>query len=155
MSRLLRALGGTRAFAAVMSRALPVLDRWTNGRVTRLSGFPFVWLTTTGRRSGEPRRVALLAGRDGGSWILAGSNWGKPRPPAWALNLDASPEALVDGVPVRARRADADEAARLWPLLERFWPAYRVYRARAGREVPLYVLEPSAASGTGSNASSP
>lgn len=151
----MRALGGTRAFAAVMSRALPVLDRWTNGRVTRLSGFPFVWLTTTGRRSGEPRRVALLAGRDGDRVVLAGSNWGKPTPPAWTLNLDARPEAEVDGVPVRARRADADETARLWPLMERFWPAYRVYRERAGREVPLYVLEPIADSGTGSNANAP
>lgn len=151
----MKRLGGTRAFAAVMSRLLPALDRWTNGRATRLFGYPFVWLTTTGRRSGEPRRVALLAGRDGDRVVLAGSNWGKPRPPAWALNLDANPEALVDGRPVRARRAAPDEAARLWPLMERFWPAYRVYRARAGREVPLYVLEPSAESGTGSNASPP
>ncbi|MGZ4390186.1 MAG: nitroreductase/quinone reductase family protein [Gaiellaceae bacterium] len=151
----MKRLGGARAFAAVMSRLLPLLDRWTDGRATRLFGYPFVWLTTTGRRSGLPRRVALLAGRDGDRVVLAGSNWGKPRPPAWALNLDANPEALVDGRPVRARRATAEEAARLWPLMERFWPAYRVYRARAGREVVLYVLEPSAESGTGSKASSP
>ena len=142
LAAVVRRLGRTRAFAAVASRTLPPLDRWTGGRVTRTGGFPLVWLTTTGRRSGEPRTVPLLHARDGDRLVLAASNWGGPRPPAWALNLDANPDALADGRAVRARRATVEEAERYWPLLEALWPGYRDYRRRAGREVPLFVLEP-------------
>jgi deazaflavin-dependent oxidoreductase (nitroreductase family) len=150
MTWLVRRLGRTRAFAWAASRTLPALDRRTGGRVTRLTGLPLVWLTTTGRRSGQARTVPLLHARDGDRLVLAASNWGRPRPPAWALNLDADPRSLADGRPVRARRADAGEAARLWPLLEAFWPGYRDYRRRAGREVALYVLE-SPESGIGAS----
>jgi deazaflavin-dependent oxidoreductase (nitroreductase family) len=89
--------------------------------------------------------VPLLHVRDGDAIVLAGSNWGQAHAPAWALNLDANPDAEVDldgsTIPVRARRATAEERERLWPRLVRVWPGYASYARRAGREIPLFVLE--------------
>jgi hypothetical protein len=42
---------------------------------------------------------------------------------------------------MRARRAGAHEAARLWPLILERAPGYAKYRARTSREIPLVFLE--------------
>jgi F420H(2)-dependent quinone reductase len=52
-------------------------------------------LTTVGWRSGQPRRTTVLYARDDGRLVVVGSNTGSERPPAWALNLLATPEAEV------------------------------------------------------------
>lgn len=144
LTRLTRTLGRTRAFAWVGSRVLHRLDR--RAPVTARFGFPLLYLTATGRRSGEPRTTPLLYARDGDALVVVASNWGRRSHPAWALNLDASPHAVVrvDGEEraVRARRASEQERARLWPRVVEVWPGYDGYRARAGREIRLYVLEP-------------
>ena len=146
-----RALGRTRPFAWVASRVLPPLDARFVGRRRSLTSlatdFPLCYLTTTGRRTGETRTVPLLHVADGEHVVLVASNWGRRNHPAWALNLDARPEATltVDGVEraVRARRASEAESARYWAEAVRIWPGYGGYRRRAGREIRLYVLERS------------
>ena len=79
--------------------------------------------------------------------VLA-SNMGDARFPGWWYNLQASPEAGVRAgrrrVRVRARRAGPEEEERLWPRLEEVYSYYPDYRARAGREVPIVMLEPIA-----------
>jgi deazaflavin-dependent oxidoreductase (nitroreductase family) len=52
-------------------------------------------LTTTGRRSGEPRTAALYYGRDGDSWLVVASLAGYDHPPQWYLNLCAEPRVEV------------------------------------------------------------
>jgi len=53
-------------------------------------------LTTTGRRSGEPRSVILGYHEDGPNLVsMAMNGWGAPEP-AWWLNLQAHPEAIVE-----------------------------------------------------------
>jgi deazaflavin-dependent oxidoreductase (nitroreductase family) len=44
-------------------------------------------LTTRGRRSGKLRRTALVFVRDGDHYVLAASNAGADRHPAWYLNV--------------------------------------------------------------------
>ena len=77
-------------------------------------------LQTTGRRTGE-RRTAIVAYIEDGEHLvtMAMNGWGEP-PPAWWLNLQASPEASVE-LPgerrprlVAARRAQGAEHDRLW-----------------------------------------
>jgi deazaflavin-dependent oxidoreductase (nitroreductase family) len=146
-----RALGRTRAFASVFSRLLPPIDaRFSRRRRSLTSlgtGFPLCYLTTTGRRTGEPRTVPLLHVVDGERVILVASNWGRRAHPAWSLNLDADDAArvAVDGVErtYRARRASPEEQVRYWPEAVAIWPGYEDYRGRAGREIRMFVLEPA------------
>lgn len=151
-ARLVRQLGRTRAFAWVGSRVLHRADLRLRGSgrslTTFATDFPLCFLTTTGRRSGEPRTVPLLwVPGDSGSVVVIGSNWGRKSHPAWALNLDAEPAATVavDGVerPVRARRASGEERERYWARAREVWPGYDGYSRRAGREIRVYVLEPA------------
>lgn len=148
-----RRLGSTRAFARI-GRAVSGVDRRlqraTGGRWSVLGRvrLPQLVLTTTGRRSGDPRDAVLLYARDGSAWVVLASNWGQAHDPAWALNLLADPRATVTvagvGTPVRARTASDDERARLLPRLREIWPGYDAYAERAGRPLPLFVLEPQA-----------
>jgi deazaflavin-dependent oxidoreductase (nitroreductase family) len=112
--------------------------------------FPLCYLTVRGRKSGELRTVPLLHVRDGERVVLIASNWGRKRHPAWALNLDTAFEAEValPGEPSRKmepRRATGDELDRYWAEALRFWPGYEGYRRRAGREIRMFVLDPSSA----------
>jgi deazaflavin-dependent oxidoreductase (nitroreductase family) len=155
MSRLsdtVRWLGHQRWFAAAGRRFVPI-DRWLlrhdGGRwasLARRGVPPSLLLTTTGRRSGQPRTQPLLYVVDGDSWVVIGSNWGQAHHPAWTVNLLANPDATVtlDGaaIPVRGVHATGPEHDRLWELLVDTWPAYRTYEERAGgRELRIFRLE--------------
>lgn len=61
----------------------------------RLLLMPTLLLRTTGRRSGQTRTNALVYGRDGGDYLVCGSNGGHHRPPAWALNMEANPAVEI------------------------------------------------------------
>ena len=80
-----------------------------------------------------------------GGWAVVPSNAGSPREPAWWLNLQAHPDGTVRvgrrEHTIRARRATDAEELRLWPRLEAANPAYREYRAVAGRPIPIVILE--------------
>lgn len=149
---LVRVLGRTRAFSWIASRALPPIDgRFHDHPLTTLgTDFPLCYLTVRGRKSGEPRTVPLLFVRDGDRVVLIASNWGQAHHPAWALNLAAAGEATVElpGDGARAmtsRRATDEEFARYWSAALEFWPGYEGYRRRAGREIRMFVLDPSTA----------
>lgn len=159
---LVRALGRTQAFAWVASRVLPRLDApFVRSRrsVSSLgTGFPLCYLTTVGRRSRAERTVPLLHVADGERIVVVASNWGRRSHPAWALNLDTTPEARVTvaGVErtVRARRATSEERERYWREAIAVWPGYEGYRRRAGREIRVFVLEPSTPVGEAPRAAS-
>lgn len=148
----LRAAGRTRAFAWLMRHALPPLDRlFVHRRHTVASlgtGLPVLYLTATGRHSGAPRTVPLLYARgDDGGLVVAATNWGQRHHPAWSSNVGAHPDVTVtiEGAaqPMQARRATSDELALYWPRLLDVWPGYEGYERRSGRDIRVFVLEPS------------
>ena len=67
------------------------------------------------------------------------------RDPHWLANLHAKPEAWAqvgrERFAVRAREASPAEAERLWPRMLDAYPQYRSYQERAGRPIPLVLLE--------------
>ena len=147
-----RRLGRTRWFAR-LGRATTGIDRRlqkaSGGRWSTLGkpSIPQLILTTTGRKSGEPREAVLVYAVDGDGWVLIGSNWGQAHHPAWSGNLLADPHATVTiaGVttPVVATLADDDERARLRPAMLAVWPAYTSYAERADRELRVFRLAPA------------
>jgi deazaflavin-dependent oxidoreductase (nitroreductase family) len=123
--------------------------RETGGEVGyEWNGVPTLLLTTTGRRSGEPRTSPLIFGRDGDDLLVVASVGGGPKHPAWYLNLQADPHASVqvraDRFDVVARTAGPEEKPRLWEVMQDLWPNYDVYQSRTEREIPVVVLTPGA-----------
>ncbi len=120
----------------------------SNGRIAgRGSGMPVLMLTTTGRKSGEPRTTMLTTPlQDGGRIMLVASNGGDDRDPAWLHNLRADPQVQVtmEGrtVPMTAHVADATEKADLWPRIVADHANYAGYQAKTERDIPVVVLEP-------------
>ncbi|MEX2458120.1 MAG: nitroreductase family deazaflavin-dependent oxidoreductase [Actinomycetota bacterium] len=123
------------------------LFRATRGRVgRRYGGMPIALVTTTGRKSGQPRDVTIPFVRDRERYVFVASNAGDTRDPDWVHNLRARPEATltVGGrtVPVRGREADGEERDRLWALATEANPDYLEYEQRVtNRRIPVMVLE--------------
>ena len=120
----------------------------TNGEVGYLwNGVPTLLLTTTGRRSGLARTIAIIFGRDGDDYLLVASKGGAPNHPDWYLNLEAKPEAEIqvrgERLSVVARTASDAEKPRLWKIMTEIWPNYDVYQTRTERVIPLVVLSPA------------
>jgi deazaflavin-dependent oxidoreductase (nitroreductase family) len=120
--------------------------RETDGEVGHdWRGTSTLLLTTTGRRSGEPRETPLIYGRDGDRFLIVASKGGAPAPPAWYLNLSDDPAVELqvrdERFPARARTATAEERERLWPVMTAEWPAYDEYQTKTEREIPIVVLE--------------
>jgi F420H(2)-dependent quinone reductase len=113
----------------------------------RGAGFRFLLLGCRGRKSGREFVTPLLYVPDDAHFVVVASNAGDTRNPAWWLNLRATPEAWVQvgsaRYPVRAREADAAESERLWPAVLATYGSFERYRERAGRRIPLVLLERS------------
>ena len=140
---------GSLGFAAwrQLTKLNNVAYRATGGRIGgSFDGNPVVLLHHVGRRSGEARVTPLIYLRDGEDIIVVGSMGGTPKDPAWVHNLRAAPDTLAElgreRRPVRARVADAQERARLWPLLIARYPGFATYQARTEREIPVVILSP-------------
>lgn len=110
-------------------------------------GMPVVELTTTGRKSGQPRTTMLTSPlqRDGQTIIVA-SRGGDDNHPAWYLNLVAEPNvtARIGGSAPRqlvARVAEGDERAQLWQELTSAHDMYAGYQKSTSREIPVVILE--------------
>jgi len=132
-TRLYRAtggrLGGTWRVGAALRRPAPV-------------GL----LTTTGRKTGQPRTAPLIYLRDEERFIVVASQGGLPKHPAWYLNLQADPDVTIQigrhTHELRARTAAPDERARLWPRLVDLYADFDTYDAWTEREIPVVICEP-------------
>ena len=111
------------------------------------NGRPTLLLTTRGRRSGEPRTLPLIYGRDGDRLLVVASRGGAPKHPSWYLNLLADPEVEVqvkgDRFHARAHPAGPDEKPRLWETMTTVFPDYAEYQTRTDRQIPVVILERS------------
>jgi deazaflavin-dependent oxidoreductase (nitroreductase family) len=121
--------------------------RETGGAVGHVwrEGSTVLLLTTTGRRSGEPRTTPLIYAEDGDRYVIVASKGGAPEHPGWYRNLEQTPEVELqvraEVFPARARTASGEERARLWRLANEVWPHYDEYAHKTDREIPVVVLE--------------
>lgn len=108
-------------------------------------GVPTLLLTTRGRRSGIRRRTALIYGEAGDAYLVVASDGGAPRHPAWYLNLAEDPAVDVqiggEVFAAWARIATAAEKPLLWQQMAAIFPTYTSYQAKAGRDIPVVILE--------------
>jgi deazaflavin-dependent oxidoreductase (nitroreductase family) len=154
-SRLRRAvarLARRRWFAALGRRLAPVdraLYQATSGRLTIMGPQgaampPTLLLTTTGRRSGQPRTTPVMYLRDGDRIVVTSENFGQERPAAWPLNLGVHPRASIQiagqTLSVHAMRATEEDISRYWPRFVDAWPAHESYKRRSGVR-NMFVLE--------------
>jgi deazaflavin-dependent oxidoreductase (nitroreductase family) len=111
-----------------------------------LEGRPVVILTMIGATSGNIRKTPIMRIERDGTYLAVASAGGAPNHPAWYRNLIAHPELrLQDGTQVhslRAREVFGQEKEEAWELAESRWPHFPEYRAKAGREIPILLLEP-------------
>lgn len=115
----------------------------------RLMGSPTLLLHAKGAKAGTVRSSALGYWRDGDAYLIAASNGGATRNPAWYHNVRAHPRAEVNigrrRLPVLARSvtpADADYA-RLWGIVIAKNKNYTAYQEATSRPIPLVVLTPA------------
>src|SRR6476619_4230711 len=114
----------TRIIIKWMPKTNVIAYRATGGRVggkwrvgsAAKRGLPICLLTTTGRKSGEPRN------------------------PLWYLNLKADPNVKVqirsDVRHLVAKVADDAEHAELWPKLVAMYPEFDDYQSWVERKIP-------------------
>lgn len=130
-----------------MSRANKWLYRVSGGRLgTTFFGAPVMFLTTKGRKSGEPRTVPLLCLAEGDTLVTVASKGGMSHHPLWYGNLAADPAVEVEFQgrkrPMTAHTATPDEKRTWWPKLVAMYPDYASYQARTERDIPVVVLTP-------------
>jgi proline iminopeptidase len=124
--------------------------RETGGEVGHIwkEGSTVLLLTTTGRKSGEPRTTPLIYAQDGDRYVIIASQGGAPEHPGWYRNLAKDPEVelqVEDEVfPAHARTAEGEERDRLWEKANEVWPHYSEYQQRTDRVIPVVVLERAA-----------
>lgn len=155
LHRLVQAFASTRPGAWLFAHTLRHLDdvvgRLSRGRTSApqlLAGLPVLDITTTGRKSGQPRSSHLIAVPIADTLALLGTNFGQPSTPAWVLNLEADPHATVSyrgrTLVAVARPATADEQTEVMGNSTSVYGGYAKYRQRIqGRRVRIFVLEPA------------
>ena len=119
----------------------------SGGRLmNKLAGDPICLVTMTGAVSGRSRIIPLMYVPHGDNVLLVASQAGAPTHPLWYHNLVAQPDIEIrEGGrkrAMRARIADAEEKAVIWPICVQNYAPYEDYRHRTTREIPVFVCEP-------------
>lgn len=123
----------------------------SDGRVGHgMIGAPTLLLHTIGRRSGHRRTTALVYGRDGDAFVLAASNDGSERHPAWLLNLRSNRRVELQVArrhligDARVVEASQPDYARLGTVMNATNNSrYDHYQAKTSRPIPVVVITPS------------
>ncbi len=139
---------GTWLVKKVGTKLDPVVFRLSGGRFTSLGPviIPQLLLTSTGRKSGEPREAQLAYTDVDGLIHIVASNFGGERHPAWSYNLMAQPRASVllrgRSLEVNAELLSDEEKEAVWPRLVDNVSNYDAYRERTDRNIKVYRLQP-------------
>lgn len=154
LHRAVQRVASTERGARLLARVAHHLDRWAlrlSGEraslTSALAGLPIVWLTTTGAKTGQPRRSPLVGLVDGDRVVVIASNFGQTHYPAWYHNLRAHPQAQVtlngQTRTYTAREATGAEREGYWQQALAVYPGYAAYAQRVGnRHIPVMVLTP-------------
>lgn len=121
----------------------------TNGRIwNKFLGVHCAILTTTGKKTGLPRKTPLLYLKDGDNIVMVASQGGFSTEPFWYKNLCHTHKAQIqiggEKYQVTSRDATEDEATDLWPKLDAIYKGYAEYRARTEgiRVIPIVIFTP-------------
>jgi len=111
-----------------------------------LNGKPLIVLTCKSAKSGKIRKTPLMRIEHNGTYAVVASNAGAPTHPLWYRNIVANPTVeLQDRAArqeMRAREVFGEEKDEWWKRADAAYSEFPAYRARAGREIPMLVLEP-------------
>ena len=140
---------GAWTFSKLARHADGLVARVSKGRTSAaelFTGLPVLDVTTTGRRTGTPRRTHLIGVPYADTLALLGTNFGQRSTPAWVLNLEADPrvsvthrETTVDAV---ARAATEEEHAAVLAGSAAVYGGYLRYQDRiTGRRLRIFLLE--------------
>jgi deazaflavin-dependent oxidoreductase (nitroreductase family) len=151
--RLVQRLAMTRWGAWLCARVLYRVDRpllqMSDGKISLtalLAGPVVVTLTTIGAKSGQPRLTPLLSIPDGRRYLLVASNFGQKHFPAWYYNIRANPQVslTINGNTQKYIGEELDGQAwqQAWETALSIYPGYRLYKERAGRQIPVIRLTP-------------
>ncbi len=126
----------------------------TGGKIGHLVDFspigstetPCLILQTIGRKSGQPKTLPLIYGKDGQNFVIVASKGGAPTHPAWFLNLEANPEIKLQVLDAKyhgkATIAEGAERQRLFDMMAKVYPPYIEYQGKTEREIPVVILHP-------------
>jgi F420H(2)-dependent quinone reductase len=132
-----------------MSKAQTWLFKKSNGKLGNkfLRGAEVGILTTTGRKSGEPRDSPLLFLQEGRRIVLVASQGGRATNPMWYLNLKADPkvrfQTKAGTFDLIARDATDAERDEYWPKLDAMYADFANYRSYTDRKIPIVICDPA------------
>ena len=134
-------------FIKWMGKGNTWIYRLSSGRLGgKIQNAPVALLTTTGRKTGEPRVSPLLYLREGNRVILVASRGGSDKHPLWYLNLKANPQVSVqikdEVLRLQARDATEQEREQYWPKLDAMYPSFGDYRSWTDRVIPIIICDP-------------
>ncbi|HEY1969332.1 MAG TPA: nitroreductase/quinone reductase family protein [Pseudonocardia sp.] len=135
-------------------RAQVELYERTNGNDgNTLGGDPdllVVILTHRGAKTGKVRKTPVMRIEHHGTYAAVAAVGGAPTNPAWYHNLLAHPDVeLRDRAQVHRMRAREACGAEKQDWIDRtdtlypWYPEYREKAAASGRDIPLFILEPT------------
>jgi deazaflavin-dependent oxidoreductase (nitroreductase family) len=113
-----------------------------------LAGHPLLVMTSTGAKSGEPRRAILTFTRDGDDYVVAGTASGAPTDPSWVHNLQVNPDVEIEAENRQFNATarvimDGAERDRLWQAHVEALPWFAEYPETSGRVIPMVRLTPT------------
>ncbi|HEV7582112.1 MAG TPA: nitroreductase family deazaflavin-dependent oxidoreductase [Mycobacterium sp.] len=131
-----------------MSKGNTWIYRRSNGKLGgTFQKAPVALLTTTGRKTGEPRVSPLLYLREGNRVLLVASRGGSDKHPLWYLNLKADPKVTVqikdEVLQLQARDATGAEREEYWPKLVAMYPSFDDYKSWTDRVIPVVICDPA------------
>lgn len=120
---------------------------WDSGPLGGPGLLPTLLLTTTGRKSGEPKPLPLIYKEIDGNFVIIASKGGAPSHPVWYLNLEANHDCEIQvgsrHFHATMRVAEGSERSDVWAQMAEVYPPYNAYQETAGdRQIPVVVLMP-------------
>ena len=157
MSRILASLSriGTAASASKLGGILyhvicrridTILIPLSKGRLSMGPPGQTVLITTTGAKSGKPRKASLAFLWKEDDMVVVASKGGAPQHPGWYHNLKADPRLVVQYRGAvedrRAREPIGEERDVLFQTMASTFSNFSAYQERAtNRTIPVMVLE--------------
>jgi len=122
-----------------------VVDQFrAGGPIEGMQRDRLVLLTTTGRRSGEPRTTPMMFHRDGDRVLVIASNIGAQQHPDWYRNLAADPHVTVEigdeAYPAIATPTEGADRERVWAMIKEFYPFFVDHEQATTRTIPVVAL---------------